>query len=63
MRRLVLNAYSIIILADNCGCGVICHCGMSRGHCCILGTLCLTVTIPLNEHSLNMWLNFKLLSI
>ena len=33
-----INAYSIIILADNCGCGVICHCGMSRGHCCILGT-------------------------
>ena len=26
------------ILADNCGCGVICHCRMSRGHCCILGT-------------------------
>ena len=26
------------ILPDNCGCGVICHCGMSRGHCCILGT-------------------------
>ena len=40
MRRCVLNAYrpSIIILADNCGCGVICHCGMSRGHCCIFGT-------------------------
>ena len=30
--------YNIIILADNCGCGVICHCGMSRGHYCILGT-------------------------
>ena len=38
MRRWVINAYSIIILADNCGCGVICHSGMSRGHCCILGT-------------------------
>ena len=45
--ELALNAamgvkcnYSIIILADNCGCGVICHCGMSRGHCCILGTPC-----------------------
>ena len=36
--RLVLNAYSITILADNCGSGVIYHCGMSRGHCCILGT-------------------------
>ena len=43
--------YSIIILADNCGCGVICHCGMSRGHCCILGTPLSSVfwqlTIPL----------------
>ena len=38
MWRWVWNAYSIIILPDNCGCGVICHCGMSRGHCCILGT-------------------------
>ena len=38
MRRWVWNAYSFIILADNCGCGVICHCGMSRGHCCILET-------------------------
>ena len=38
MRRWVWNACSIIFLADNCGCGVICHCGMSRGHCCILGT-------------------------
>ena len=38
MRRCVWNAYSIIILADNCRCGVICHCGMSRGHFCILGT-------------------------
>ena len=43
--ELALNAamgmkriYSIIILADNCECGVICHCEMSRGHCCILGT-------------------------
>ena len=34
---MVWNAYSIIVLADNCECGVICHCGMSRGHCCILG--------------------------
>ena len=31
---------SIIILADNCGGGVICHCGMFRGHCCIVGTPC-----------------------
>ena len=38
MRRWVWNAYSIIILADNCGCGVICNCEMSKGHCCILGT-------------------------
>ena len=38
MRRWVWNAYSIIILTDNCGCGVMYHCGMSRGHCCILGT-------------------------
>ena len=44
--ELALNAamgmkrYSIIILADNCGCGVICHCGMSSGYCCILGTPC-----------------------
>ena len=52
MRRWVWNAYSIIILADNCGCGVICHCGMSRGHCCILGTTLSRVfwqlTTPLN---------------
>ena len=40
MQRWVWNASSIIILADNCGCGMICHCGMSRGHCCILGTPC-----------------------
>ena len=34
-----MKRYSII-LADNCGCGVICHCGMSSGHCCSLGALC-----------------------
>ena len=54
MRRCVWNAYSIIILADNCGCGVICYCGMSRGHCCILGTPLSSVfwqlTIPLKGH-------------
>ena len=30
MRRCAGNAYSIILLADNCGCGVICHCGSSE---------------------------------
>ena len=53
MRRWVWNAYSIIILADNCGCGVICQCGMSRGHCCILWTTLSRVfwqlTTPLNR--------------
>ena len=54
MRRWVWNAYSIIILADNCGCGVICHCGMSRGRCWILGTTLSRVfwqlTWPLKRH-------------
>ena len=54
MRLCVWNAYTIIILADKCGCGVICHCGMSRGHCCILGTPLSSVfwqlTIPLMDH-------------
>ena len=52
MRRCAWNTFSIIILADNCGCGVICYCGMSRGHCCILGTPLSSVfwqlTIPLS---------------
>ena len=59
MRRCVWNLYSNIILADNCGCGVTCHCGMSRGHCCILETTFCRVfwqlTTPL------MWLiNYKI---
>ena len=45
--ELALNAamgmkriYCSIILADNCGFGVICHCGMSRDQSCILGIPC-----------------------
>ena len=49
------NTYSIIILADNCGSWVICHCGMSRGHCWILGTPLSSVfwqlTIPLKLYN------------
>ena len=62
MQRCVWNAYSIIILADNCGCGVICHCGMSRGHCCIRGTPWSSVfwqlAIPLRAAAIDvtMWL-------
>ena len=58
MRRSVWNTYSIIILADNCGCGVISHCGLSRGHCCILGTTLSCVfwqlTTPLIKQTLGL---------
>ena len=45
-ERWVWNTYNIIILADNCGCGVICHCGMSRGHCILTVDYTFNVSHP-----------------
>ena len=44
--RTFIELYSIIILRDawfdDCGCGVICRCGIPTGQYCTLGTSCPT---------------------
>ena len=55
----VYETHTFIILADNCGRGVICHCGMSRGHCCILGTPLCILTVDYTFKSIPYLISHK----